>query len=215
MPGVRLGRNIRSAYAVRRNGGRSRRRVVIGVARIVYGSGPIRAAGDNDHDEGIRRNFPPSAALVARLPPRTALHARARSNETRGLKAANRAGERNSAPSWRLNIVMLGPLRHPVPALCLPTSPTPKLRGGAVLEFGTNWCGYCRRAQPLIAEAFAPHPDLRHLKIADASGKPLGRALGVRLWPTLIFLRDGREVARLVRPGNLGEITAALAKIAA
>ena len=28
------------------------------------------------------------------------------------------------------------------------------LTGPAVLEFGTNWCGYCRGAQPAIAEAY-------------------------------------------------------------
>jgi thioredoxin 1 len=89
------------------------------------------------------------------------------------------------------------------------------LPDGTVLEFGNDWCGHCRRAQPLIVGAFAGHPNLRHLKIADASGKRLGRSFGVKLWPTLIFLKDGREVARLVRPGSGGEIRAALAKIAA
>lgn len=89
------------------------------------------------------------------------------------------------------------------------------LRGPAVVEFGNDWCGHCRRAQPLIAEAFAAHPGLHHFKIADAGGKRLGRSFGVKLWPTLIFLRDGREAARLVRPGTSAEISAALAKIAA
>lgn len=89
------------------------------------------------------------------------------------------------------------------------------LPGAAVVEFGNDWCGYCRRAQPLIAEAMAAHPGLRHLKIADASGKRLGRSFGVKLWPTLIFLRDGKEIARLVRPGSAAEIGDALAKIAA
>ena len=88
------------------------------------------------------------------------------------------------------------------------------LPGATVLEFGNNWCGWCRRAQPLIAEAFAAHPALRHLKIADASGKRLGRSFGVKLWPTLIFLRDGKEVARLVRPASAQQIVEALAKIA-
>jgi thioredoxin 1 len=88
------------------------------------------------------------------------------------------------------------------------------LPGPTVLEFGNDWCGYCRRAQPLIAEAFAGHPNLRHLKIADASLKRLGRSFGVKLWPTLIFLSDGKEVARLMRPGRAAEIGAALAKIA-
>jgi thioredoxin 1 len=88
-----------------------------------------------------------------------------------------------------------------------------KLQGPAVIEFGSPWCGYCRRAQPLIAEAFAEHPAVRHFKIADASGKRLGRSFGVKLWPTLIFLADGKEVARLVRPGDAKAIREALAAI--
>jgi thioredoxin 1 len=87
------------------------------------------------------------------------------------------------------------------------------LEGATVLEFGSPWCGYCRRAQPLIAEAFAEHSDVRHLKIADASGKRLGRSFGVKLWPTLVFLKDGKERARLVRPGDATAIREALSLI--
>ena len=85
--------------------------------------------------------------------------------------------------------------------------------GPTLLEFGSPWCGYCRRAQPLIAEAFAAHPGLRHLKIADASGKRLGRSFGVKLWPTLVFLKDGSETARLVRPTSSAAISDELARI--
>jgi thioredoxin 1 len=87
------------------------------------------------------------------------------------------------------------------------------LPGPVLLEFGTNWCGYCRRAQPLIAEALAEHPRVRHLKIGDASSKRLGRSFNVKLWPTLIFLSGGEEAARLVRPAGADEIRAALAGI--
>jgi thioredoxin 1 len=87
------------------------------------------------------------------------------------------------------------------------------LPGPTLLEFGSAWCGWCRRAQPLIAEAIARHPRVRHIKIADASGKRLGRSFAVKLWPTLVFLRDGRETAKLVRPADREEIKAALAQI--
>jgi thioredoxin 1 len=87
------------------------------------------------------------------------------------------------------------------------------LPGSTLLEFGTPWCGWCRRAQPLIADALAAHPGVRHIKVADASGKPLGRSFGVKLWPTLVFLRDGKETARLVRPPGAGAIREALAQI--
>lgn len=84
------------------------------------------------------------------------------------------------------------------------------LAGPTLLEFGSPSCGHCRRAQPLIAEALAAHPGVRHLKVADASGRRLGRSFKVKLWPTLVLLADGREVARLVRPPSVLEIAQAL-----
>ena len=87
------------------------------------------------------------------------------------------------------------------------------LEGPSLLEFGSPYCGHCRRAQPLIAQALAAHPRVRHLKVADASGRRLGRSFGVKLWPTLVLLADGREIARLVRPQAAGEIERALQEI--
>jgi len=87
------------------------------------------------------------------------------------------------------------------------------LPGLTLLEFGSATCGHCRRAQRLIAAALAAHPRVRHLKIADASGRRLGRSYRVKLWPTLVMLDGGREVARMVRPVEAGEIGEALEKI--
>ena len=88
-----------------------------------------------------------------------------------------------------------------------------QLAGPALLEFGSPGCGHCRAAQPLLASAFAAHPGVRHIKIADASGRPLGRSFKVKLWPTLVFLRDGVEVSRLVRPRDAAMMRTALAQI--
>lgn len=74
------------------------------------------------------------------------------------------------------------------------------LSGDTLLDFGAPWCGHCQAARPAIDEVVSEHPGLRHVKIYDGKGKPLGRAFKVKLWPTLILLRAGNEVARLVRP---------------
>ena len=85
------------------------------------------------------------------------------------------------------------------------------MAGATVVEFGSAWCGHCRAAQPLIAAALAAHPGVHRVKVEDGRGRPLGRSFGVKLWPTLVFLRDGREVARLVRPASVRDIERALA----
>jgi thioredoxin 1 len=88
------------------------------------------------------------------------------------------------------------------------------LPGPVLLEFGTDWCGHCRSAQPLIADALTQRPGTRHVRVIDGPGKRLGRSFGVKLWPTLVFLRDGREASRLVRPSTADAIVQALDGIA-
>jgi len=87
------------------------------------------------------------------------------------------------------------------------------LAGPTLLEFGSPWCGHCRRATSLVEQAFATHPGVRHIRIEDGSGRPLGRSFGVKLWPTMIFLKDGREICRLIRPQHSGEVVAAMTAI--
>lgn len=98
-----------------------------------------------------------------------------------------------------------------------PTEPTraeiDALAGPAVVEFGASWCGHCRAARPLFAEAHAARAEVRHIVVEDGPGRPLGRSYRVKLWPTFVFLRDGQEVARLVRPHDVQAIEQALTAI--
>lgn len=99
--------------------------------------------------------------------------------------------------------MMIEPTRAAVDALDGPT----------LLEFGTPWCGYCQAAQPILSEALASHTGVRHLRIEDGPGRPLGRSFRVKLWPTLVFLRNGVEVSRLVRPTDASAIHEGLMQI--
>jgi thioredoxin 1 len=65
----------------------------------------------------------------------------------------------------------------------------------------------------LLAAALAQHPRVRLIRVEDGRGRPLGRSFQVKLWPTFIFLDQGREVARLVRPTEQAEMGRALTQI--
>ena len=80
--------------------------------------------------------------------------------------------------------------------------------GAVLLEFGTAWCGHCQAARPHAEAALAAREDVRHLRIEDGPGRPLGRAFRVKLWPTFVLLRDGVEQARRVRPSTRAELEA-------
>jgi thioredoxin 1 len=86
-------------------------------------------------------------------------------------------------------------------------------QGAILLEFGTGWCGYCQAAAPLIGEALAQFPSVQHIKIEDGPGRRLGRSFRVKLWPTAIFLKDGVEVTRAVRPESADEVRLCLQQI--
>lgn len=85
--------------------------------------------------------------------------------------------------------------------------------GPVLLEFGTAWCGYCHALAPRITALLEDHPEVKHVKVEDGPGRLLGRSFQVRLWPNLVFLRDGRVVRQLARPSH-AQLEEAFAELA-
>ncbi len=87
-----------------------------------------------------------------------------------------------------------------------------RLPGLTLLDFGVDWCPHCQAAQASIASALADS-DIRRIQVEDGKGRPLGRSFGVKLWPTLVFLKDGQEVGRVVRPVDPGPVVEVLNRL--
>ena len=72
--------------------------------------------------------------------------------------------------------------------------------GPVLVEFGTAWCGYCQAAQGDIVALLSKNPGVRHVKVEDGPGRRLGRSFRVKLWPNLVFMKDGQVVKQMARP---------------
>lgn len=86
------------------------------------------------------------------------------------------------------------------------------LSGYAILEFGTPWCGHCQAAMPFVKHVINQQ-SIKHIKVFDGKGKRLGRFYKVKLWPTLILLKHGHEIDRVVRPTSIEAIEQVLIKM--
>ena len=75
-----------------------------------------------------------------------------------------------------------------------------RMQGPVLVEFGAASCGYCCRFAPQLAVLLQDHPGVQHIQIEDGPGRPLGRSFRVKLWPTLVFMRDGQIARQLARP---------------
>ena len=75
-----------------------------------------------------------------------------------------------------------------------------RTEGAVLLEFGASWCPHCQALAPALAGLLRQYPGVRHIKVEDGPGRPLGRSFRVKLWPNLVFLRDGQVVRQLARP---------------
>ena len=75
-----------------------------------------------------------------------------------------------------------------------------QMKGPVLLEFGASWCPHCQALAPKLASLLKGHPEIRHVKVEDGPGRPLGRSFRVKIWPNLIFLHDGQVAKQLARP---------------
>jgi thioredoxin 1 len=77
-----------------------------------------------------------------------------------------------------------------------------QMTGPVLVEFGTAWCGFCQGAQRDIVTLLAENPQVKHVKVEDGPGRRLGRSFRVKLWPNLVFMKDGAVVKQMARPSG-------------
>lgn len=78
-----------------------------------------------------------------------------------------------------------------------------------VVDFWATWCGPCQRIAPLVEQLAAEYEGRAVVgKYNVDEGETLSAEFGVRNIPTLIFVKDGKLLDRMVGAASKADIAA-------
>ena len=79
-----------------------------------------------------------------------------------------------------------------------------------LLDFFAEWCGPCRMVGPVVEEIAAENPQYLICKINVDEEPELAVSFGVSSIPTLVVMKDGKEVTRSLGAKPKAQILALL-----
>jgi thioredoxin 1 len=83
-----------------------------------------------------------------------------------------------------------------------------------VVDFFATWCAPCKKLSPILDELAGPLTNqVSFLKVDVDRSAPLAERYGVQGVPTLVFLRNGKEVGRQVGLTSKDELRARLSSL--
>lgn len=83
-----------------------------------------------------------------------------------------------------------------------------------LVVFGATWCGACRQQEPILKRVASSLPDGARMLYVDVDvNREIFSRYSVRMLPTHLFLREGREVYRVTGVRTVGQIQDDLARL--
>lgn len=86
-----------------------------------------------------------------------------------------------------------------------------KDNGSVVVAFGSPTCKDCEIARPMLMELSKKYADINFYGIMVSSGDDTMLKMNLRHIPTILFLKDGKEVhSRIVEPKDMAVLEEAI-----
>ena len=75
-----------------------------------------------------------------------------------------------------------------------------------LIDFYADWCGPCKVLSPIVEEFASENPDIKVVKVNVDEAQNLAINYEVMSIPTLVVIKDGKEVNRTIGVVNKSEI---------
>ncbi len=85
----------------------------------------------------------------------------------------------------------------------------------AVVDFFATWCGPCKMLAPILESVEKETEGVAFFRVDVDAAPDTARRFGIMSIPTLVFLKDGEEVARTVGVQRKPELTAKIEELKA
>lgn len=80
-----------------------------------------------------------------------------------------------------------------------------------VKDFHADWCGPCKKQEPILEELEEKHPDVEFEKIDVDDNPDVAQDYGVRSVPTIVVEEDGEVKEKFIGLTQAADIESALA----
>lgn len=67
-----------------------------------------------------------------------------------------------------------------------------------LVDFFATWCGPCKMLSPVLEEVAKDNEDMKFFKVDVDQNPDLVREFGIQAMPTIVILRDGKEIKRFL-----------------